>query len=66
MITYLYWIINIIIKYDYIYIANVNDNFNTNYKFVFNNDVQNGQLYKIDKEIDNKYKFIFFWKYYIN
>ena len=51
LITYLYWIINIIIKYDYIYIANVNDNFNTNYKFVFNNDVQNGQLYKIDKEI---------------
>lgn len=47
-----------IIKYDYIYIANVNDNFNTNYKFVFNNDVQNGQLYKIDKESDNKYKLI--------
>lgn len=47
-----------ITKYDYIYIANVNDNFNTNYKFVFNNDVQNGQLYKIDKESDNKYKLI--------
>lgn len=47
-----------ITKYDYIYIANVNDNFNTNYKFVFNNDIQNGQLYKIDKESDNNYKFI--------
>lgn len=47
-----------ITKYDYIYIANVNDNFNTNYKFVFNNDIQNGQLYRISKESDNKYKLI--------
>ncbi len=44
--------------YDYLYIAVTNDKFKEKYKFVFGENVNEQQLYKIEKENDKNYKLI--------
>ena len=43
------------LKYDYLYLANIDDVLKDNYKFLFKEKIKNNQLYKITKE-NNKVK----------
>ena len=45
-------------NYDYLYIASVNDKFKENYEFVFDGEIKQHQLYKIEKEKDKNYKLV--------
>lgn len=42
-------------EFDYLYLANINDSFIEKYSFLFNNEIENRQLYKINKN-DNQIK----------
>lgn len=47
-----------IATYDYLYIANTNNEFIDNYSFVFDNEIKNQQLYKIEKKENSDYDLV--------
>lgn len=49
---------NYISEYDYLYIANTNNEFIEKYDFVFDEKIKNQQLYKIEKKENNEYDLV--------
>ena len=49
---------NYISEYDYLYIANTNNEFIEKYDFVFDEKIKNKQLYKIEKKENNEYDLV--------